>query len=371
LTKQPGTEKNAMKTVKSLLLVTLALAITFVLALAAGSCSKPEKTKVRVLCANSLMYPLDRVEKAFEALHPDVDILTEGHGSIQVIRHVTELHEESDLVIVADDSLIPMMMYDTKIPDTDQSYTDWYIKFATNTLGIAYSANSKYAGEINERNWYKILARPDIKLGFADARLDACGYYTLMTLALSELYYGDDSILENVLGPFNPPLKTSMEGTVTTITVPEILRPDSDKTIVRGSSIRLLALLDSGDIDYSFEYRSVAEQQGLKFIELPPEINLGSSAQADFYGHVKCVMEFQRFATVRPEFTGEPIIYGITIPRNAPHKDIALEYLEFLLGMEGQKIFASSHHPMIPPAADNPANLPLGLETLLKSLGGG
>ena len=174
-----------------------------------------------------------------------------------------------------------------------------------------------------------------------------------------------------MLGPFDPPLKTDIEGTVITITVPEILRPDSDKTIVRGSSIRLLALLESGDIDYSFEYRSVAEQQGLKFLELPPEINLGSSGQADFYGRVRCVMDFQRFATVQPEFTGGPIIYGITIPRNAPHADIALEYLEFLLGAEGQKIFASSHHPMIPPAADNPANLPPGLKTRLESLDGG
>jgi molybdate/tungstate transport system substrate-binding protein len=361
----------AKKTVKILLLVTLSLAITVGVTLAAGSCAKPEKTKVRVLCANSLMYPLDGIEKAFEALHPDIDILTEGHGSIQVIRHVTEIHEESDLLIVADDSLIPMMMYNAKIPDTDQNYADWYIKFATNTLGIAYTPNSKYAGEINESNWYKILARPDIKLGFADARLDACGYYTLMALALAEQYYGDDHILENVLGPFTPPLKTSMEGTVATISVPEILRPEGNKTIVRGSSIRLLALLDSGDIDYSFEYQSVAEQQGLKFLELPPEINLGSSAQAEFYGRVKCVMEFQRFATVQPEFTGEPIVYGITIPGNAPHADIALEYLEFLLGEEGRKIFAASHHPMIPPVADNPSNLPQGLEILLKSMGGG
>jgi len=366
----PGAGKLAMKTANKVLLVTLALAVTAA-ALATGSCSKPEKTKVRVLCANSLMYPLDSIEKAFEALHPDIDILTEGHGSIQVIRHVTEIHEESDLLIVADDSLIPMMMYATKIPDTDKNYADWYIKFAGNTLGIAYSEKSKYTGEINGNNWYQVLSRPDIKLGFADARLDACGYYTLMSLALSELYYGDDSIMENVLGPFDPPLKTGIEGTVATITVPEILRPDSDKTIVRGSSIRLLALLDSGDIDYSFEYRSVAEQQGLKFIELPAEINLGSAAQADFYGRVKCVMEFQRFATVQPVFTGEPIIYGVTIPANAPHADIALQYLEFLLGEEGREIFASSHHPMIPPAADNPSNLPPGLETLLKNLGGG
>jgi molybdate/tungstate transport system substrate-binding protein len=363
------TGKRSGGITRGVLLVTLVIALAA--APAAGSCAKVEKTKVRVLCATSLMYPLDGIEKAFEALHPDIDILTEGHGSIQVIRAVTELHEESDLVIVADDSLIPMMMYKTKIPDTDQSYADWSIKFAANTLVIAYAGGSKYAAEINQDNWYRVLSRPDIKLGFADARLDACGYYTLMLLALSEQYYGDGSILENVLGPFNPPLKTVMEGTVTTITVPEILRPVGDRTVIRGSSLRLLALLQSGDIDYSFEYRSVAEQQGLKYIELPSEINLGSSMQTDFYARVKCIMEFQRFATIQPEFTGEPIVYGFTIPSNAPHKDIAREYLEFLLGVEGQKIFASSYHPMITPVTDNALNLPPGLKTLLDSLDGG
>jgi molybdate/tungstate transport system substrate-binding protein len=369
LIKRRLTEKRPGVITRGILLVILVLAIAA--APVAGSCAKAEKTKVRVLCATSLMYPLGSVEKAFEALHPDIDILTEGHGSIQVVRAVTELNEESDLVIVADDSLIPMMMYNTKIPDTDQSYADWSIKFAANSLVIAYADGSKYADEINRDNWYQVLARPDIKLGFADARLDACGYYTLMLLALSEQYYGDGYILENVLGQFNPPLKTGMEGTITTITVPEILRPVGDKTVIRGSSLRLLALLQSGDIDYSFEYRSVAEQQGLKYLELPPEINLGSSAWADFYARVKCVMEFQRFATIQPEFTGEPIVYGFTIPSNAPHKDIAQEYLEFLLGVEGQKIFASSYHPMILPVADNPANLPQGLKTLLDNLDGG
>jgi molybdate/tungstate transport system substrate-binding protein len=304
------------------------------------------------------MVPFNELEKAFEALHPDIDVLTEGHGSIQVIRTVTELHEEADVLAVADDSLIPMMMYTSKIPDTDTCYADWHIKFSSNSLGIAYTPSSKYAGEINENNWYEILARPDIKIGFADARLDACGYYSLMLLSLSELYYGNDSILENVLGPFNPPLKTGMEGTVTTVTVPEILRPDSDKIVVRGSSIRLLALLESGDIDYSFEYESVARQHNLNFISLPPEVNLGDAEQSEFYSRVICSLDFQRFSSVQPEFIGHQIIYGITIPSNAPHPEAAQEYIKFLIGPEGQKILENSYQSVLSPTADNPANLP-------------
>jgi molybdate/tungstate transport system substrate-binding protein len=323
---------------------------------------------MRVLCAGSLMVPLNELEKAFESLHPEIDVLTEGHGSIQVIRHVTELYEEADVLTVADDSLIPMMMYDAKIPETDTCYADWHIKYATNSLGIAYTPSSKYADEISVSNWYEILARPDIKVGFADARLDACGYYTLMMLSLAELYYDKDTILEDVLDEFSPALTTVREGTVTTVVVPEILRPENNKTVLRSSSIRLLALLESGDIDYSFEYESVARQHNLGFVSLPPEISLSTAGQSEFYRQVRCRLDFQRFSSVQPEFTGQPIIYGITIPRNAPYPEGALEYITFLLGIEGQKIFKDSFHPLLPPTVDNPDSLPPALKDLLDNI---
>jgi molybdate/tungstate transport system substrate-binding protein len=360
------TERKRIKIVFSAVSAVLLLAAVFGLSACSGA--SPEKTSLRVLCAGSLMVPLDEMEKAFESSRPGIDVLTEGHGSIQVIRHVTELYEEADVITVADDSLIPMMMYNAKVPETDVSYADWHIKYATNSLGIAYTPSSKYAAEVSADSWYEVLSRPDIRVGFADARLDACGYYTLMMLSLAELYYGQDSILEDVLGDFNPPLKTETAGAVTVVVVPEILRPDSEKTVVRSSSIRLLALLESGDIDYSFEYQSVARQHNLDFVSLPAEINLGDAALSDFYGRVKVRLDFQRFTSITPEFTGQPIVYGITIPRNAPHPEAAREYLEFLLGTEGQKIFKDSFHPLLTPVVDNPGNLPSALRDLLDVL---
>jgi molybdate/tungstate transport system substrate-binding protein len=312
------------------------------------------------------MVPFEALEKAYEARYPEVDILVEGHGSIQVIRHVTELYEEADVIAVADYSLIPMMTYNVTIPDTNSSYASWYVKFSTNFLGIAYTPESKYASEINENNWYEILARPDIRLGLSDARLDACGYRALMLLYLAELYYDDNTIFEKVIGPFNPPIEL-LSGETTTITVPEILNPMSDRIILRGSSIRMLALLESGDIDYAFEYRSVAKQHNLNFLSLPLEIDLSSLEQSEFYEQVACELDFHRFASVQPKFTGQPIIYGITIPCNAPHYEQAIMFIEFLLGPEGQQILENNYHPLILPAeADNMDNIPGELKRLLK-----
>src|SRR5690554_6856031 len=69
-----------------------------------------EKTTVKIQAVGSLLVPFGAIEKAFEAENPDIDVLVEGHGSIQVIRHVIELPAFSgepvaDIVAVADYSL--------------------------------------------------------------------------------------------------------------------------------------------------------------------------------------------------------------------------------------------------------------------------
>lgn len=355
------------RAVKYLSLIVAAVVLVSVAAFTACPGAEPSKIRMRVLCAGSLMLPFTELEEAFEAKYPDADMLIEGHGSIQVIRHVTELYEEADVVAVADHSLIPMMMYSVTVPDTDESYASWYVKFATNSLGFAYTPASSSASEINENNWYEVLARPDVKLGLSDARLDACGYRALMLLYLAESYYHDETIFENVLGPFNPPVEIQ-PGETATIIVPEVLRPVSERVVLRGSSIRTLALLESGDIDYAFEYQSVAEQHNLNFLELPPEINLSEAEYSEFYEQVNCKLDFQRFSSVKPEFSGQPIIYGITIPANAPYYDRAIKFLEFLLGPEGQQILGQNYQPpMVPFQADHIDKVPLELRQILEA----
>jgi ABC-type molybdate transport system substrate-binding protein len=98
------------------------------------------------------------------------------------------------------------MMYPVQMPESDHSYANWYIKFATNTLGLAYTSGSKYAAEINADNWYEILARPDVKLGLPDPRFDACGYRAMMACWLAGLLYDDSDLFHKVLGDFEYPI---------------------------------------------------------------------------------------------------------------------------------------------------------------------
>jgi len=260
-------------------------------------------------------------------------------------------------------------MYQTTMAGTGQPFADWVIEFATDRIGIAYTPRSRYASEITQDNWYDILSRPDVMVGLSDPRFDPCGYRAMMVTQLAEAYYRDDSIFERVFGNrFTYSVTVGDVDGAYTIVIPQILEPWKNASLLlRTASVQLLALLDSGDLDYAFEYASVAEQHGLKFLELPPRINLGSQEHAADYARVRVGLEFQRFASVTPRFGGEPIIYGLTIPANAPHPDLAAEFVAFLVGPEGQAIMERNYHPTIaPPRADNVAALPAALRGLIQ-----
>ena len=56
-------------------------------------------------------------------------------------------------------------------------------------------------------------------------------------------------------------------------------------------------------------YRNIAEQHSHKYIELPPQINLGSPEYKEFYKKVKVVLANGEWVVRKP------IVYGITISK--------------------------------------------------------
>lgn len=327
-----------------------------------------EPTTLRVFCAGSLMIPFYALEAAYEAAHPEVDVQIEAHGSLQVIRHVTDIHEAIDVVATADHALLPMLMYATDNPDTGLPYADWNIRFASNRMVLIYAPTSQYADELTTANWAEIISRPRVRLGLADPRFDACGYRTLMILQLAETVYGDKGLFEDTLwGRFTQPIRAiQQDDGRTLIQVPEVLEPSPNSTIVlRGSSIQLFPLLESGDLDYAFEYESVAKQHGLDYIALPDSLSLGSAEALKNIQPVAVHLDFRRFASVDPTFSSDLISYGLTIPSNAPHADEAERFVAFMLGPEGQGIMAANSHPLLEPVTvDHPDNLPASLQAL-------
>jgi molybdate/tungstate transport system substrate-binding protein len=363
----PGGGSPAALLILGLILLLVALAASGCGKDSAGAGGSGRKISIRVLYAGSLIIPFAELEKQFEALHPNIDIKAEGHGSIQVLRQVSDIHDEADVLISADSQLIPMLLYNSKDPDTGKPYGTWRIDFASNQMAIAYTDKSKYAAEVTADNWYNVVARPDVRLGLADPRFDSNGYRALMMFALAGRQYDKSTLFFDTFeGQFTTPITSEDEGTQTVVHVPEILETSSGAHIVmRGYSVQLLPLLETGDIDYAIEYLSVIKQHGLKYVTLPPELNLGDQTLADVYRQVRVDLDYQRFASVKPSFEGQPITYSLTIPSNSAQPQAASLFVQFLLGPDGRRIMEQNYHPMFAtPTCDNLEALPQELKAL-------
>ncbi len=306
-----------------------ALALLALLVLGAGcATTPPAKTPVTVMVAGSLVDPLAGFEAEYESAHPDVDLRVEGHGSIQAIRQVTDLDRPVDVVAVADASLVPDLM---------TGFTPAYTTFGTTEMVIAYTNRSRYADEIGEANWPGVLARPDVRVGCSNPMLDAAGYRAMLLLLLAEREAGSP-VFRPVLGDhLAPPIAPVANGTRLEVVLPEVVRPaPGGKIAIRDGSVFLLSLLEAGGIDYAFEYRSVAEGRGLRYVRLPPSIHLGSAEHAEAYRNAVVHLGFQRFTAIGTERAGCVIEYAVTVPDSAPHPDEAREFADALVRAAGE-----------------------------------
>jgi len=301
----------------------------------------PEEKVLKVFCAGSLTLPFEDIEAQFEADYPNVDVQFEPAGSVACVQKITESGEECDVLALADYNLIPSMMM-----TTESNYADWYIIFAVNRMTLAYTDNSKYADEITADNWYEILRRSDVKWGFSDPNLDPCGYRSPMVIQLAEHEYGDDMIFEDLIEA-NCAITVSEEaGTYLIDANMTDLNPNTDRLTIREKSVELVTFVQEGGLDYAFEYSSVAKQHGLKYLELPVTIDLSSTDCENIYKTVK----IEKTTTTS---TGEPIVYGLTIPKNAPNPTLAEEFVKYIINESGQTIMSNSGQPPVVPAVTN------------------
>ncbi|MGO0122591.1 tungstate ABC transporter substrate-binding protein WtpA [Desulfothermobacter acidiphilus] len=285
--------------------------------------------KVIIFNAGSLTEPLKRMAQEFEAKHPNVKIEMEASGSRTAAKKITELKKPCDIMASADYEVIEELLR--------PQYTDNNILFARNELVIAYTPKSKYANEINSDNWYQILLRPGVNYGRSDENADPCGYRTLMCWQLASKFYNDPTLYQKLTQ--NCPARN-----------------------IRPKSVELLALLESGALDYAFEYKSVAEQHKLKYVSLPPQINLGDMKYADFYRQAEVQIKGSEPGKM-VTYKGTPIVYGVTLLKDAPNKNAAVAFLKFMLSKDGGlKILQEEGQPVLDP--------PLYLGTLPPELAG-
>ena len=290
-------------------------------------------TEIIVFHAGSLSVPFNQLKAEYEKMNPHIKILLEPAGSLVCARKITELKKPCDIIASADYFVINELL----IPE----YAKWSVRFATNEMVIAYSEKSKYGSEINSDNWTDILLRDDVIYSRSDPDNDPCGYRTVFTIMLAEKYYGKQGLTGKML------LK--------------------NKDFIRPKEVDLVALMESNATDYMFQYKSVAIQHGLKYLELPDDINLSDPLKADNYKSVSLDVTGKEPGS-RMTMTGDYINYSMTVIDSAPHRNEAIDFLCFILSEEGLAILRKNgQDPIIPLTTEQPDQLPAKLRQYLLS----
>jgi len=292
-----------------------------------------------VFHAGSLTVPFEKIEEAFETKYPDVDVLRTAGGSAELARKITEFDGTVDVFASADYKVIDSLL----IP----VHAKWNALFAANAMVIMYSKTSKFGEEITSDNWYEIFQREGVNFGHSEPDLDPCGYRSVLLFQLAEKHYNVSGLNET------------------------LLRVRQDKNI-RPKSVELIALLESGALDYAFEYESVALQhmamnEDLKYIKLPDELNLASIEHEDFYAQASIELKGSEPGKTITRI-GEPIVYSLTIPDTVKNQDAAEAFIRFLFDKEiGMKILIEQGQPVLEKIVVFGAeNLPVSLQYLAK-----
>ncbi len=288
--------------------------ITWLLSCASMAVAAPHGNLI-IFHAGSLSIPFKQISRAFTKKYPQVHILREADGSRTCARKIIDLGKPCDIMASADYTVIDNLLM--------PKFAAWDIAFATNEMAIMYRPDSKYAGKINEKNWPEILLRQGVQYGHSDPNTDPCGYRSQLVWQLAEKYYGRPGLYAK-------------------------LKKSCPLQNIRPKETDLLALLESGELDYLFIYRSICEQHHLPFIALPDAINLKSTAMAQYYARASIKISGKKPGQYILK-KGKPMVYGITVCTKAPNPEAATAFVQFLIGPEGRAIMEKNGQPPLWP----------------------
>jgi len=265
--------------------------------------------ELRIFYAGSMIFPMKNIISDFEKEYPHVNVIAEASGSRAAARKIIDRRRSCDVFISSDFQVIENLMF--------PYYANWYIQFVTNEMVIAYTDNSKLSSVINQENWYKILLDDSVHFGRANPDEDPCGYRTVICIKLSDKYYGEFGIKDNLLF--------------------------KDKQFIQSSDFELVDILKKQKVDYVFIYKSVAKQEQLKFLTLPDQINLKLEKYSPYYS-TESTNVSGKLPGMYIQRKGDPIRFALTIVKNAPNPIAADAFLHFFIDQsKGLEELRNSH----------------------------
>ena len=312
---------------KAILLATvLAVSCQFTITTASAQAPQP----VIIDRAATLTLPFDSLAKSL----PGLECRQRSAGSRFLLQSDVDLKQPVDVLALAD-----VTLFEKPLSPAQTTRFPWWSIFASNEIGIAYTAKSKGADKINATNWPQILEQTGVQTAYADPELDPEGYNTVIAWTLADSHYQQPGLAAKL----------------------RALIPQKN---IRSDSTQLLALLSAGEVDYAWEYRSVAEQHHLQFLRLPKEINLSDPALAASYA-TACI-DLHHGGQIHQQ-CGRPILYAVAIASDALHPEAAAQFVQALYGPPGRAALESAFQQPLPAQiGGNGSAAPEWLKALIK-----
>jgi molybdate/tungstate transport system substrate-binding protein len=298
---------------------------------ACGGSAGARHTSIVVFNAGALALPLRQALDSF-ATRNRLSVAQENAGSVETVRKITELGRVPDVIALADTALFSQLL--------PGRLAGPVAVLGRTRLVLAYTPRSRFAAEVTAQNWTDVTTRPGVQVGRSDPALDPAGYRALLAMQLAERYYA------------RPGLARRLEAAASV-------------SNMRPKSADLVALLQTGNLDFAWEYESVARHLGLRFVSLPSEVNLGDPALTATYAQARVEIsapgpsthgDGERQNRGRLLVRGAPIVFGAAVPKGAPHQEAGRGFITYLMSPEGRAIFAAYglHSSASERAADTP-----------------
>lgn len=243
--------------------------------------------ELHIYHAGSTKSIVEKAAKEYKLVDPEISLNLHAMGSVECINRVQRGYV-ADLLVLADYSLIEKLLFPW--------FTDWYVLFAANRMVLTAPKGKK----IPDRHWSELLCNPLVRFGYTDPEKDPCGYRTLMVLKLADKHF--------------PGLY-------------QLLITHPGRVVYPGPE-PMLNDLALGNIDFAFEYGSVAEEHKLTIIELESLYNLSDPQKQDHYSGVSFSLGPNK------EVQGSAIAYALTIPKQSLNQKEALDFARLLLKVD-------------------------------------
>jgi len=268
-------------------------------------------TDIRVTYAGSMGKVMDQALGPAFAKESGGKYEGQGQGAYGMARLLASKKITADVFV----SITPGPMQILK----DAGLIDDAVPVASTSMVVAYSPKGQYAQQFaqakgSDASWLKVLATPGIKFGRTDPINDPKGQNIIFTLLLAEKYYQQPGIADKIMGGYQNPAQTHLEG-------------------------GLLTRLESGQVDAAAGYESEVISAHLPYVALPDEINLSNPAMAkQWYDTVSfSVKDSEGKDKV---LHTQPLVYYAAVLKNAPHGSAAGKaFVDFMLSPSGQALF--------------------------------